>query len=422
MIAKVFKMVIVSMLLLVTISTQAQSVNYAKSLINQGRYVEAAKQLRPLADGGNAEAQYLAAKLFFEGRGVNKNIAQGEKYATLSAKQGNENAIALLSTRYFINDNFQKLFAFISGIVNNHPYLEEELPGSILALCYTNGYGTEKDFNKGRQILMKNESWYSQMQEYAPELAEVAPDIVSDVKISNVYGRDQNDKQRTPVYASDNIIGTTYSFQTNKSHNHRFGFIVYNKSNNTKVTSWNSTLSLQEGANSFWSQSKIGPLTEGQYLMYIAEPDMSFVYAQKSFSVQSLAQKAETEWQQKAAQTSVEVNRGGLINARLESVNWRSGSLHVKVAITTPMVRRQFRLGSPYARTTSGSSRSARASLSGLSQEPNRDYHIITDRDVAYITITISGMPSSGELGEVGIDMSLSGSKQFVKVKNIVWR
>ena len=156
--------------------------------------------------------------------------------------------------------------------------------------------------------------------------------------------------------------------------------------------------------------------------MYIAEPDMSFVYAQKSFSVQSLAQKAETEWQQKAAQTSVEVNRGGLINARLESVNWRSGSLYVKVAVTTPMVRRQFRLGSPYARTTSGSSRSARASLSGLSQEPNRDYHIITDRDVAYITITISGMPSSGELGEVGIDMSLSGSKQFVKVKNIVWR
>jgi len=407
---------------LVTISTQAQSVNYAKSLISQGKYLEAAKQLRPLADGGNAEAQYLAAKLFFEGRGVNKNITQGEKYATLSAKQGNENAIALLSTRYFINDNYQKLFAFISEIVNNHPYLEEQFAGSILALCYTNGYGTEKDFNKGRQILIKNESWYSQMQEYAPELAEVAPDIVSDVKISNVYGRDQNDKQRTPVYASDNIIGTTYSFQTNKSHNHRFGFVVYNKFNNTKVASWNSTLSLQEGANSFWSQSKIGPLTEGQYLMYIAEPDMSFVYAQKSFSVQSLAQKAETEWQQKAAQTSVEVNRGGLINARLESVNWRSGSLHVKVAVTTPMVRRQFRLGSPYARTTSGSSRSARASLSGLSQEPNRDYHIITDRDVAYITITISGMPSSGELGEVGIDMSLSGSKQYVKVKNIVWR
>ena len=420
--AKIFKMVIVSILLLVTISTQAQSVNYAKSLISQGKYLEAAKQLRPLADGGNAEAQYLAAKLFFEGRGVNKNITQGEKYATLSAKQGNENAIALLSTRYFINDNYQKLFAFISEIVNNHPYLEEQFAGSILALCYTNGYGTEKDFNKGRQILIKNESWYSQMQEYAPELAEVAPDIVSDVKISNVYGRDQNDKQRTPVYASDNIIGTTYSFQTNKSHNHRFGFVVYNKFNNTKVASWNSTLSLQEGANSFWSQSKIGPLTEGQYLMYIAEPDMSFVYAQKSFSVQSLAQKAETEWQQKAAQTSVEVNRGGLINARLESVNWRSGSLHVKVAVTTPMVRRQFRLGSPYARTTSGSSRSARASLSGLSQEPNRDYHIITDRDVAYITITISGMPSSGELGEVGIDMSLSGSKQYVKVKNIVWR
>ena len=81
----------------------AQSVSYAKSLINQGKYLEAAKQLRPLADGGNAEAQYLAAKLFFEGRGVNKNVAQGEKYAMLSANQCNVDAIVLLSTLYLQN-------------------------------------------------------------------------------------------------------------------------------------------------------------------------------------------------------------------------------------------------------------------------------------------------------------------------------
>jgi hypothetical protein len=188
------------------------------------------------------------------------------------------------------------------------------------------------------------------------------------------------------------------------------------------VASWNITLNLEPGSNGFWSQSKIGPLAEGQYMLYVTEPDMSVVYAQSSFVVQSLAQKAETEWQQKAAQTTVEVIRNGLIDARLESVSWRSGSLHVKVAVTTPMVRRQFRLGSPYARTAGGSSRSARASLSGLSQEPNRDYYIITDRDVAYITIIVPGVPKTGELGEVGVDMSLSGTKQYVKVKNVVWR
>ena len=51
----------------------AQSLSYAKSLIEQGKYLEAAKQLRPLADGGNAEAQYLAATLFFDGKGVSRS-------------------------------------------------------------------------------------------------------------------------------------------------------------------------------------------------------------------------------------------------------------------------------------------------------------------------------------------------------------
>ena len=69
----------VFMLTALPLMGSAQSVNYAKSLIKEGKYLEAAKQLRPLADGGNAEAQYMAAKLFFEGKGVTKNVNQGIK-------------------------------------------------------------------------------------------------------------------------------------------------------------------------------------------------------------------------------------------------------------------------------------------------------------------------------------------------------
>ncbi|MBQ9640161.1 MAG: sel1 repeat family protein [Bacteroidaceae bacterium] len=61
-------------------------------LDGKGNYTEAAKCLRPLADGGNAEAQTLAAQLFFEGKGVTKNEAQGVKYATQAAKQGHEDS------------------------------------------------------------------------------------------------------------------------------------------------------------------------------------------------------------------------------------------------------------------------------------------------------------------------------------------
>ena len=51
---------------LITYSINAQSLNRVKTLLEQGQYREAAVMLRPLADGGNAEAQFIAAQLFFE--------------------------------------------------------------------------------------------------------------------------------------------------------------------------------------------------------------------------------------------------------------------------------------------------------------------------------------------------------------------
>ena len=41
----------------------------ARRMMNAGDYKRAAMTLRPLADGGNAEAQYLASKLFAKGWG-----------------------------------------------------------------------------------------------------------------------------------------------------------------------------------------------------------------------------------------------------------------------------------------------------------------------------------------------------------------
>lgn len=40
---------------------KAKSLDYIMSLINRGRYVDVAKQLRPLADGGNVETQVHTA-------------------------------------------------------------------------------------------------------------------------------------------------------------------------------------------------------------------------------------------------------------------------------------------------------------------------------------------------------------------------
>ena len=102
----------------------AQSMYQAKQYYEQGQYLEAAKQLRPLADGGNAEAQTMAAKFFFEGKGVAKNDAQGIKYATLAADQGHTEAIEMLVS-YYANKEDKGTFAIARKYADKHPYLKK---------------------------------------------------------------------------------------------------------------------------------------------------------------------------------------------------------------------------------------------------------------------------------------------------------
>ena len=145
-------------LLTATIHVNAQSVSYAKSLIEQGRYLDAAKQLRPMADGGNAEAQYLAAICFFHGDGpqFKKNAAQGIKYATMSANQGNEDAILLLARHYLLDiEDYDKEFTTLQHYSAKHPYMLKGDVGWMLAACYLNGHGTAANPEKAWEIALE---------------------------------------------------------------------------------------------------------------------------------------------------------------------------------------------------------------------------------------------------------------------------
>lgn len=164
-------------------SVKAQSVSYAKSLIEQGRYLDAAKQLRPLADGGNAEAQYLAATLFFDGKGVSKSETQGIKYATMAANQGNDGAMRLLMIHYRETENDVKFYETCKEYTSKHPYLMTSALGYGLGVCYIEGRGVAKDEERGWEILTKNEfiqeaqKYYSKQweayKERHPELYKV---------------------------------------------------------------------------------------------------------------------------------------------------------------------------------------------------------------------------------------------------------
>lgn len=134
----------------------AQSVSYAQSLIEQERYIEAAKVLRPLADGGNAEAQLMAAKLFYEGKGVDYNKAQSEKYATLSADQGNEDAIIFLLEHFLKHRSEKDIFEALKKWTDRHPQLLRSITGAALAECYLKGKGCEVQEDRAWDILQNN--------------------------------------------------------------------------------------------------------------------------------------------------------------------------------------------------------------------------------------------------------------------------
>ncbi|MDP6591354.1 MAG: tetratricopeptide repeat protein, partial [Alphaproteobacteria bacterium] len=54
----------------------------------RGDYATALSEFRPLAEAGNVDAQRFLGMMYFEGRGVPKDIAEGEKWLRKAASQG----------------------------------------------------------------------------------------------------------------------------------------------------------------------------------------------------------------------------------------------------------------------------------------------------------------------------------------------
>lgn len=67
-------------------------------------YAAAAKLFRPLAEKGNAVAQYRIALMHKMGLGVSKDRKQAQKWGRLAAKQGNADAQVLLGSLYYTGE------------------------------------------------------------------------------------------------------------------------------------------------------------------------------------------------------------------------------------------------------------------------------------------------------------------------------
>ena len=151
-------------------TVRAQSVAQAREYIRQERYIDAAKILRPLADGGDAKAQYWAARLFLEGKlNTAKAEEQGVKYATLSADQGYERAMYLLMTYYRDKRDESQLFSLLSKYASSFPEYKKSTVGYWLAESYLYGHGVIKDEDMAWFTIEGNENEKNFIKEHPDE-------------------------------------------------------------------------------------------------------------------------------------------------------------------------------------------------------------------------------------------------------------
>jgi TPR repeat protein len=82
-------------------AARADSLKEATTAFAKKQYAAAIKLFRPLAEKGNAIAQYKVAMMHRMGLGVPKSEKEARKWSRLAAKQGNPEAQTLLGSLYY---------------------------------------------------------------------------------------------------------------------------------------------------------------------------------------------------------------------------------------------------------------------------------------------------------------------------------
>lgn len=170
--SQLYKTILMCVVLMLALEAPAQQYDLkrAKSAIDKGEYTEGAKILRPLADGGNAEAQYMAAWLFFWGKGVIRSDEQGVKYATMAAEQGNMNAVKLLIDYCCNTSQDNKAVEVFGTYATKFPDMGIQLIRSIYREENTNCRKTVTAYfqNKKNAALESYENYFEKLYETNP--------------------------------------------------------------------------------------------------------------------------------------------------------------------------------------------------------------------------------------------------------------
>ncbi len=128
-------------LLLISVVPARADLEAGKRAYEQHDYATAFKELRPLAEQGNAEAQALLGEMYNLGRAVPLDIGQALKWYKAAADQGNAQAQCHFGSMYLKRDTAQGLK--LLQLSAEQGYADAYL---ILGMAYMNLKDAPRDF------------------------------------------------------------------------------------------------------------------------------------------------------------------------------------------------------------------------------------------------------------------------------------
>ncbi len=139
---------------------------------DRSRFEESTKELRKLAQGGDAAAQNELGLLYYEGRGVEQNHRKAKEWFDKAVEQGHTGAQVNLGTLYLRGEGAPQSSQMALFWFSRAAGQEDALAFAKLGLMYSQGRGVLQDFIQAHM-------WYNLSASHGEGRSAEARDVLA---------------------------------------------------------------------------------------------------------------------------------------------------------------------------------------------------------------------------------------------------
>lgn len=425
---------------------QDTDIKRAEQLINNGKYLEAAKLLRPLAEKGNPQAQYLAAGLFVEGKGVMKSLPQAEKYYLLAANNGHDDAAIKLCDIYNKIQQPEKASQLLVDLCEKDKEKEKTLLGFHLGHYYFTGHGhlTENKLlgwgmmyrsrhnfeDEGSSIF---ENLKKEFYPYLLKTEDPDPNALCQY-MGDYYWNYMSKPEWAANYLDDAVLLIkSLPYESQVEHLNTWEKVRLNASHKDAAA---VVLGMMY-AEGIGTEQNL-PKAKGYYSI-ISNDTYSLLYENLYKHMETgsnghlnmslfpnFAKIVVIDYEERKARMTFETKKANIVakstvpqtNVEFMNATWNNGTLRVSFIITNKAMN-------PSKLTTSEGGRSSCKELNGTYKHGKADIWGFTNTlakgKEGYVSIEFKNMPSSGELEFVRTSLQCQYGQGDISANNVVW-